>query len=220
MFYTGMPNRGASVTGIGDPIAMTTRAAIPAQDISRLTGIPLGQLASWHRSKFIRASGVYSRGYARLYSWEDYVRARAARKLQEQGMGSRAVRKAVRYLDEHVPDWPMRSLHVFGGEALVRLKEGLMKAAQGGQMAFADIVINVMDQIAKEGPLGILRRFDRYIDMNPAVMAGTPVVKGTRVAAHDVIALHQRGWDHQDIATMLGLSPEQVEQAIEFEIAA
>lgn len=199
---------------------MTTRAAIPAQDISRLTGVPLGQLASWHRTKFLRASGAFPRGYARLYSWEDYVRARAAKKLQEQGMGPRAVRKAVRFLDEHVPDWPNRALHVFLGDALVRLDEGLMKAAPGGQLAFAAVVVDVMDQIASEGPLGVLRRFADYIDMNPAVMAGTPVVKGTRVAAHDVIALHERGWDHQDIATMLGLNLEQVERAIEFELAA
>ncbi|HEY1753309.1 MAG TPA: DUF433 domain-containing protein [Caulobacteraceae bacterium] len=55
------------------------------------------------------------------------------------------------------------------------------------------------------------------ISLDPAVLAGKPVVKGTRIAVEFVIGLMAEGWSEADIvANYPGLTPEDLRACLAY----
>src|SRR4051812_927351 len=80
------------------------RAALRSRLVARLSGISLRQLWLWHHGGLIRAHELPGGpGRLRLYSWADYLKVRAARHLRDEGVSTQGTRKALSYLDHHVP---------------------------------------------------------------------------------------------------------------------
>jgi uncharacterized protein (DUF433 family) len=194
--------------------------AVRSRVVARLAGVSLHQLQYWHETELIQAHVVPgARGYPRLYSWADYLRVRAAKKLLDHGLTTERMRTAIEYLDEHVPDWYRRPLAVHAGRALIEIDDRLVTADPARQETLPALR-DVLLEIEQEGPLGELRQFSEYIDMNPEVVAGNPVLKGTRIETGFISALRARGMDEAEIAASYRLTPEQVHAALEFDRAA
>ena len=68
-----------------------------------------------------------------------------------------------------------------------------------------------------EGRLGEIEHMrEAFIECRPGVLAGEPVIKGTRISPYFVAGLVRRGLSEADIADELDLAPKQIEAATLF----
>jgi len=56
----------------------------------------------------------------------------------------------------------------------------------------------------------------RWIEINPEVCGGKPVIKGTRIPVKVVLDLLANGWSIEDIKEEFDLNEEQIRDAIRF----
>ncbi|MFM7103809.1 MAG: DUF433 domain-containing protein [Verrucomicrobiota bacterium] len=52
--------------------------------------------------------------------------------------------------------------------------------------------------------------WEQYITLDPKVLVGKPVIKGTRLSVEFILGLVAQGWSEQDILRDYLLQPEQV----------
>lgn len=195
--------------------------ALRTRMVARLTGVSLRQLWLWHNSGLIRAHIVPGApGYPRLYSWIDYMKVRAAKKLLADGLSIQKIRVAIEYLDQDVPDWYLMPVHGFSRRVLVQQGEATYVAARFRQQAFSSVLDGVLRSLVTEGALGELNRFSDCVDMNPEIVSGNPVVKGTRLETQFIATLATSGVPTEQVADIYRLTPHQVFRAIEFNTAA
>lgn len=143
------------------------------------------------------------------------MKVRAAQHLIAEGLARRRVLEAIRYLDQHIPEWYRLPLYGLSGKAVIDLR-GRKFAADESQQGVLPVIANLLDQLKEEGPLGRLRQFSDYIDMHPDVLGGNPVLRGTRLETQFIAALADRGMSPQEIATTYHLEDKQVQRALEF----
>jgi uncharacterized protein (DUF433 family)/DNA-binding transcriptional MerR regulator len=198
------------------------RAALRSRLVARLSGVSLRQLWLWHNRGLIRTDVLPGGpGRPRLYSWVDYLKVRAARHLRDEGVSAQRTREAIAYLDEHVPAWYLLPLHGFAGEPVVGRRGITAKATPVAQLLFDwSTLEGVLRTLQAEGPLGELREFSECVAMDPSIVGGNPVIRGTRLETQFIAALVERGLPVTEIAETYHLSPKQVEQALEFQRAA
>ena len=190
--------------------------ALRTRTVARLAGVSVRQLGYWHLTELIEAHTVPgSRGTPRLYSWIDYMKIRAARKLRRQGLSTRRVRATIAYLDDHVPDWYRYPVHRFGARVLMERNWALVTVDGQRQLALP-FVADVLNELIQEGPLGEMRTFSDQIDMDPDIVSGNPVVRGTRLETAFIAELVNHGVSVEQVASLYSLSHEQVERTLEF----
>ncbi len=190
--------------------------ALRSRLVAKLTDLTRRQLGYWHRTGLIRAQVVPgARGYPRLYSWADYMRLREAAKLTAAGVPTPTIRKAIEFLERHVPGWYLVPLRVEGADVIAHLQaEDLDVAANlNGQVS----LFQTLQTLHDEGPLGELHAFKDAVAMHPRVCAGTPVLADTRIETAFIAGLKDRGYPAEEIAGVYGLPLHQVHRAIEFE---
>lgn len=198
--------------------------ALRSRLVSKLTGLSMRQLQYWHGTELLPAhERPGGRGYARLYAWVDYMKLREAAKLLDQGIPTTVIRQAVPFLEQLAPDWYLLPLRGHGQRQVsIQLADRFQVLARKGFQAllpWEQVLANTLSQIQEEGPLGALRPFGDAVDMDPAVLAGAPVVRDTRLETAFIAGLRDRGYDVEDIAEVYRLSPERVSRALEFEQA-
>jgi uncharacterized protein (DUF433 family) len=195
------------------PNPNVANGALRSRTVAKLAGVTLRQLGYWHSTGLIRAHAMPGyRGNPRLYSWIDYIKIRAAKKLQTQALSTRRIRSAIAYLD-------LLPLHAFRSRVLVELPDLLFVAEDGRQLVLP-LVKDVLDQLMKEGPLGELREFSDQVDMDPGIMSGNPVIKGTRLETAFIAGLVQRSVTPAHIGELYLLTAEQVDRSLAFARAA
>lgn len=213
--------------------------ALRTRLVSRLSGASQGQLRGWHRSGAIQASiRDGGRGRLRLYSWVDYCKARAARKLLEQGLPTRSLIPNLLQLDQEVEDWYRLPLLSYQSHVIVpiegqsgytiidkqRAMAGLIRAADrairpAGALDVDDL-LSVVSDLQREGPLGQLSEFGALVTMDPGICEGYPTLIGTRIETAHVAAIHRKGFQNSsEIASRYRVQLDQVNAAIEFESA-
>lgn len=198
------------------------RAALRSRLVARLSGVSLRQLWLWHNSGLIRGQVLPgSPGSPRLYSWVDYQKVRAARHLRDEDVSAQRTRDAIAYLDEHIPAWYLLPLHGFAGEPIMERRRINATVTSVTQLLVDwSILKGVLRTLQAEGPLGELREFSEHVTMDPSILGGNPVIKGTRLETQFIAVLVERGLPVAEIAETYHLSPEQVKQALEFQRAA
>jgi uncharacterized protein (DUF433 family) len=192
--------------------------------VAALADVSPQRLGRWHRSGLLPAHTLPGgHGSLRLYSWIDYMKARAARKLLDAGVQPHHLHNAIAYLEHTVPRWYLVPLREFAGKVLPDSYGLYRTAARASQFAIPEIVEsvpNVLAALEKEGPLGVLHRYEDVIDMNPRILGGNPTIKGTGLEARFVFELAARGVPHEQITESYGVSSYQIERAITFTEAA
>lgn len=58
--------------------------------------------------------------------------------------------------------------------------------------------------------------WEKRIELNPAVLVGKPVVRGTRVAVELVVDLLADGWSEQEISDGYGVTHEDVQACLRY----
>lgn len=184
-----------------------------SRTVARLAGVTRRQLGYWHTTELLEAHVMRGApGRPRLYSWVDYMKVRAAKKLLQQGLTTRRIRNEISYLDAHIPDWYLYPLYGVDRQVVIDTGDVLATARPPRQAAMA-----VLEQLTEEGPLGELHEFQRYVSMHPDVMAGNPVIRGTRLETRFIRALVDRGIQSRTVADIYHLRPNQVKRALEFD---
>src|SRR5258708_27773655 len=76
---------------------------LSADPSRRLTGVTYRQLDYWDKTGLVRPSirGAHGKGSRRVYSFQDVVELRVVSRMLASGVSLPAVRKAVRYLQDH-----------------------------------------------------------------------------------------------------------------------
>lgn len=198
-----------------------TKGALRSRIVARLSGATLRQLGYWHRTGLIRARALPGgAGRRRLYSWEDYMKVRAAKKLKNEGLTMQRIRTHIAFLDSEVPQWPYRDVREFARGAIVRLSEPgvtYVTAEPGLQGVFPELALSVLSEISEEGVLGQLRNFEPFVSMDPFVLSGNPVVRGTRIETRFISSLVDRDLSEPTVRDIYHLTREQVSRAVEFE---
>ena len=211
--------------------------ALPGKLIAPLAGASTSQLAGWARREVLESPYRKVRpGRRRLYSWVDYQKARALVALRERGVSNRRLAEQVAQLDARIEDWWKVSLGEYRGNAITRRADAagytiadgpqatehcLCEAAQanGHIAADAELALDVVCALRRQGPLGRLGEFSEHVNMDPRIQDGYPVVRGRRIETEMLYILSE--WDRttEYLAERFQLTTEQVEAAVAFERA-
>ena len=193
--------------------------ALRSRLVAKLTGYSKRQLQYWHGTELLEAhERPGARGYPRLYSWVDYMKLREAAKLSRARIPTKQIRKAVAFLDQVRNDWYLLPLDASGKDVMAEIAwDAMMAATRAGQFVLpVETLVESLEAIRKEGPLGELSSFGDAVEMDPTVLAGNPVVRGTRIETGFIAALSAYE-DPQHIASTYRIPLGRVERAIAFE---
>jgi uncharacterized protein (DUF433 family) len=197
--------------------ALAYQCALRSRLVATLSDVTIRQLWYWHNTHLIRAhTAEGARGYPRLYSWVDYMKVRAANRLLQDGMSTRRVRTAIEFLDREIDEWYLLPLHRFGQHVVVEYTETEWLSATAEGQSVIPAAVRAVRTLADEGPLGALRQYSEYIQMDPGVMGGNPVLRGTRIEPQLIFELKRRELPLSQIASAYHLSPAQMKYALEF----
>ena len=85
------------------------------------------------------------------------------------------------------------------------------------KVAALEVEIAAVEQRMIENFKALERMKRDYIESRPGVLAGEPVIKGTRIAARLIADLVKQGMSHDEIQHEYDLAPEQIEAALIFD---
>ena len=216
--------------------------ALPTSLVSRLSGLSIQQLGHWHRTGVLPAT-LYAgrRGVERLYTWHDYARVLAAAALLAKGLPLRRLRPTIKLLDRDHPDWPHLPLTVMAKQAIVQPSSAhartvdhppqgahfdlIQEAGLDGEAVWAILSADLPDGVNPPdffefetiNALGRLHEYGHAVSIDPAVLGGVPVVRGTRIETALLFTLRTAGLTVDAIAEDYDLTPSQISCALEFE---
>ncbi len=206
--------------------------------VASLSGAARHQLAGWARREVLESPyRKGQRGRPRLYSWVDYQKARALVALREQGVPNRRLGEQVAELDAQVEGWWTVSLGEYHDRAITKRADAAGYTITNGQEAAddcicegrratghgndhdAELALEVVCALHRQGPLGRLCEFSEHVNMDPRVQDGYPVVRGRRIETEMLYILSDWGSTADELAERFLLTTDQVEAALAFERA-
>ena len=211
--------------------------ALPGKLVAPLAGASPNQLAGWARREVLESPyRKVQPGRRRLYSWVDYQKARALVALRERGVSSRRLAEQVAQLDARIENWWKVSLGEYRDSAITRRADAagytiaddpqaagdcFCEAAQavGRINADAELALDVVCALRRQGPLGRLCEFSEHVNMDPRIQDGYPVVRGRRIETEMLYVLSEWGSTVDELAERFRLATDQAKAAIAFERA-
>lgn len=202
----------------------------PTAQVSRLTQIPIRTLYNWKERGIIRPS-VYVMDNDRVveegYSYADLTLIKILRALRDDQLDLTSAGIALRHLYERLgppnKGWADADVYIIGRRIYAhKLDEWDTTAAtQFGQKvetrAFGDLFRELREQ-EEEGSILVPQEFGAYVEINPDVMGGEPVVKGTRVPTAVLAVLKAKGKTIAELARLYSPIPKlTISKAIEYE---
>jgi DNA-binding transcriptional MerR regulator len=122
--------------------AKTERQGFGVAAVLRLTGVSYRNLDYWARTGLVRASirAAGGKGSRRVYAFQDLVALRLVKQLRGAGIPLQAIRRAVKYLQEHA-DAPLSRLALVadGRKVLARTDDPrrMIEATGAGQVVIS-----------------------------------------------------------------------------------
>ena len=199
--------------------------------VSRLAGVPLRTLYDWKSRKIIKPSVVMkNKGNLIVldgYSYADLTIIKILRALREDRIDLSSAGIALRHLWERLgsPRHGWADIHVYlVGNRIYAEKHDEWEttaATQFGQKVetrlFGELFQELREQ-EEEGDILIPKDFRGFVEINPRVMGGQPVVRGTRVPTSILATLGERGKSLKDIVRLYSsISKRAIEKAIQYE---
>ena len=191
--------------------------------VARLAKIPRRTLYEWRERKIIEPSlEVVDYGY----SYADLTIIKIMRLLRENQLDLTSVGQALRHLYDRLGapsrGWADASVFIAGRRIYAEFPDEweTTAATQFGQKVetslFGDLFTILRDQ--EEGAILIPQDYLRFVEINPKVMGGDPVVRGTRVPTSILAMLRKKGRSVDEIAQLYSPLPkETIIKAIEYE---
>jgi uncharacterized protein (DUF433 family) len=215
-----------------EPTEAFKRGVLSSRLVSRLSGATMRQLGYWHRAQRLTATAGGRRGVGRLYSWIEYSNARATIKLLRMGLPHARVRRNIDWLEVHLPRWYEIPLANRNEGAASAPGDGIACDARAmgswiagnlerdrPSMIEGDTLARMIEALDMEGPLGIMAEYGDAVSMDPAVLGGVPVMRGTRIETGLLAAAWHREQDTGELAARFDVDPWRLKRVLEFEMA-
>lgn len=199
--------------------------------MSRITMVPLRTLREWRHREIVVPSvqiedddgKVVSEGY----TYPDLTIARLVRALREDQFDFKSAADALRHLFQRLgpkeTGWADAAVYFSGRYIFAERPDNwpVTEATRAGQTVMTDLFGNLFPELREfEEGVDILvpDAFRAYVTIDPAVMGGEPVVRGTRIPTSLFADLKARGKSLAAIARAYWMVPRRViEKVIEYE---
>lgn len=137
--------------------------AYSSSQVTRIIGVTYRQLDYWDRCDFIKPSKAPASGYGsgRLYSFQDLVKLKVAKRLKDAGVGLQRIRKALDYLGDHCPELqnPLLETVFFtdGRELFVVTSDPtvMIDVLKGGQFSWCFNLKNLAQEVRSSSIVGL-----------------------------------------------------------------
>lgn len=198
--------------------------------VARLAQIPLTTLYDWKSRGIISPSVHVMDGKNKIldgYSYADLTIIKILRALREDKLNLRHAGIALRHLWDRLgqPSHGWADAQVFiVGSRIYAVKQDEWKttvATQFGQKIetrlFGDLV-DILQEPEEEGSILIPKDYHAYVEIDPTIMGGQPVVHGTRVPTSILGMLRAQGRTVTELAKLYFPIPRKtIVKAIEYE---
>ncbi len=198
--------------------------------VSRLARVPLRTLYDWKARGIIKPSiQLMDNDLVVLdgYSYADLTIIKILRALREDQIDLNSAGIALKHLCERLgpPSRGWADEHVYlVGKRIYAEKQDEWEttaATQFGQKVetrlFGDLFKELEEQ-EEEGSILIPKDFRAFVEINPEIMGGQPVVRGTRVPTSIFTILKAQGKSSKELARLYSPIPRgTIEKAIEYE---
>jgi len=169
--------------------------------VSRLARVPVRTLYDWKAKGIISPSvqvigpgGVEDEGY----SYADLAIIKLMRGLRDKRLNLRSVAESLRHLYERFgaptsPGWQQAHVYISGREVYARRPDewDTTVATRYGQKTMKEFVVGELFE--EDAALLVPRSFADYVEIDPNVMDGVPVIKNTRVPTSMMSMLVDQG---------------------------
>lgn len=218
-------------------VSLLDRAIYSLADVDRLVGVPVGTARRWLEG-YSRGGKSYApvlRDHpieADVVTWGEMVEARLLAQFRSRDVSVQRLRPAIEQLREEFGRYPLAQarpfLDVEGRElvGVVQERVGLDRAlrlvvVRNGQSMMTAATERFSDALEYEGDAAVRVRPDArtpLIVMDPARSFGQPAIRNVRTEtlAED----YRAGTSREDLADLYDLTPQQVDEAIRFELIA
>jgi len=198
--------------------------------VSRLAGIPERTLYDWKSRGIIKPSvQVIREGQIADdgYSYADLTIIKIMRALREDRLDLKSVSVALRHLFERLgppsKGWAESNVYIVGNKVFAEKPDewDITAATQFGQKAepilFGDL-FKELRAAEEAGSILVPQEFARFVEVNPDVMNGEPVIKDTRVPTSMIAMLISKGRSIDHLVTLYRPIPKEfIEKAVEYE---
>jgi uncharacterized protein (DUF433 family) len=198
--------------------------------VSRLARVPLRTLYDWKSRGIIKPSIlVMDKDTVLLdgYSYADLTIIKILRALREDQIDLSSAGTALRHLRERLgpPSHGWADAHVYLVDNRIYAEKQdeweTTAATQFGQKVetrlFGDLFTELLEQ-EEEGSILIPADFRSFVEINPDVMGGQPVIRGTRIPTSIMAMLKNQGKSIRELTRLYNpISAKVIEKAIEYE---
>jgi uncharacterized protein (DUF433 family) len=197
--------------------------------VSRLARIPVSTIYEWRRRGIIRPSLELVEGGLLVdegYSYSDLTLVRIIKALRDKHLDFDSAANALRHLYARLgpPDrgWANEKVYVIGNRIYVDRPDEwqVTDATELGQKVMEVLFGDLFEELREgdeEASIIVPPQYRNYVQVNPSIMGGEPVVRGTRLPTATLVTLLA---DH-DINELKKIyrriPPEKIEKAIEYE---
>lgn len=199
--------------------------------VSRLARIPISTLYDWRSRGIIAPSVEVISGTGAIdhgYSYADLTIIKIMRALRNDKLDLKSARIALNHLYDRLgpPNrgWADSHVYLVGNEIFADRpadKFGTTAAHEFGQKVetrlFGDLFQKLKD-VEEAGEIIVPDEFTKYVEVNPDVMGGQPVIRDTRVPTELLTMLKKQGKSVDEISQLYYPVPrEAIESAIKYE---
>lgn len=174
--------------------------AFTEDQASRLTGVPVGRLRAWHKTRFYSPSIAYMQGVGRTYSFRDLLNLKIVWALRRDlGISMQHLREVGKKLSGiEDADWSVTTLYVLNRRVVFDNPHTKTREEIVSGQAIFDIPLQVVKSNMQEAiAVEFARRPETIgnIETKRRVVGSKPVVAGTRVPVSTIEAYLAEGFD-------------------------
>lgn len=177
-----------------------------AGEVSHLTGVPPRRIGQWARRGCILRSRSDFPKYP--YSYQDVTETLVVRKLLEQWVPFADARRAVTRLRDECGAWPLRAAPLQTDE----YRRILLQTVDLREDASRSLGLRAISAALADGGWAAVEEGLTRIAVDPAVMSGTPTIRGRRITAMFVGETGATANGRQKLENDYGLSAEEIDQ--------
>ena len=200
--------------------------------ISRLARIPRRTLSDWKARNILKPSIRIMSGDEVVdegYSYADLTIAKLMRALRNDRLDLSSVGIALRHLFDRLgpphEGWHDAHVYIVGNKVFAELPDEweTTAATQFGQKVETKVfgeLFPILREKEEKGSILVPSEFSNYVEINPAVMGGQPVVRDTRVPTSVLATLADKGRTLLELADLYApIKYQAIQAAIDYERA-
>ena len=200
--------------------------------VSRLARIPRSTLYDWKARNILKPSVRIAAGDEVVdegYSYADLTIIKLMRALRADKLDLRSVGIALRHLFDRLgpphQGWHDAHVYIMGNKVFAELPDEweTTAATQFGQKVETRVfgeLFPILREQEEKGSILVPAEFSQYVEINPGIMGGQPVVKDTRVPTAVLATLADKGRSLSELANLYApIEPQAIKAAIDYERA-